>query len=306
MATILQENCHVSPIQSFPVLKMPAQATVPPAMASSAVQDIPNARSPAGPIAPAGIIVGAAIFLTCSTAVMIGHWTWEYQLISTMNAYAGRSAVLDRSIHALTSRDLLEGVPFISLLWYLWFGTTNLAIRARLLAGTIAASCAGVVSRLLQLALPTHLRPLHTTTLGFVLPFGVEPDALNHFDSFPSDHGAVFFGLALVIYQARPSLGVAAFIWAAIVDIARIYEGFHFPSDILGSVGLAVLLVSVSRGRWCHSAASRVLRKEQTAPALFYMFAFLVSYQIATLFDDVREVGRGFASVVLHHDPFGG
>jgi undecaprenyl-diphosphatase len=109
-----------------------------------------------------------------------------------------------------------------------------------------------------------------------------------------------------VIYQARPSLGIAAFTWAAIVDIARVYEGYHFPSDILGSLGLAVLLVSLSRGRWCFDAASRGLRKEQTAPALFYMFAFLVSYQIATLFDDIREVGRGFAGVVLHHDPFGG
>jgi hypothetical protein len=36
------------------------------------------------------------------------------------------------------------------------------------------------------------------------------------------------------------------------------------------------------------------------------MFAFLASYQIATLFDDIRQIGRGFASVVLHHDPFGG
>ena len=285
---------------------MRVPASVPPAMTPSAAQDIPNARSPAAPIAPVGVIVGAAIFLASATVVAVGHWTWENSLILTMNAYAGRSAVLDRSIHALTSRDLLEGVPFISLLWYLWFGTTDLAIRARLLAGTIAAACAGVASRLLQLALPTHLRPLHTTTLGFVLPFGVEPDALNHFNSFPSDHGAVFFGLALVIYQTRPSLGVAAFIWAAIVDIARVYEGYHFPSDILGSLGLAVLLVSLSRGRWCFDAASRVLRKEQTAPALFYMFAFLVSYQIATLFDDIREIGRGFASVVLHHDLFGG
>ena len=222
-----------------------------------------------------------------------------------MNAYAHRSVVVDRGIHALTSRDLLEGVPFVCLLWYLWFGTTNLPVRARLLTGTIAASCAGVASRLLQLALPTHLRPLHTTTLGFVLPFGVEPDALNHFNSFPSDHGAVFFGLALVVYLARPPLGVAAFAWAVIVDVARVYEGYHFPSDILGSLGLAVVFVSLSQGRWVCDAATRLLRKEQTAPALFYMFAFLICYQIATLFDDIREIGHGFASVVLHH-PLGG
>jgi undecaprenyl-diphosphatase len=274
-------------------------------MTSSAGEDLPIAPTLAAPLAPPGVIVGAAIFLASATVVAVGHWTWENPLILTLNAYAGRSAMLDRSIHALTSRDLLEGVPFISLLWYLWFGTTDLAVRTRLLAGTIAASCAGIFSRVLQLTLPSHLRPLHTASLSFVLPFGVEPTTLNHFNSFPSDHGAVFFGLALVIYQTRPSLGVVAFIWAAIVDMARVYEGYHFPSDLLGSLGLAVLLVSLSRGRWCFGVASRMLRKEQTAPALFYMLAFLACYQIATLFDDMREIGRGFAGVVLHHDPLG-
>jgi hypothetical protein len=33
---------------------------------------------------------------------------------------------------------------------------------------------------------------------------------------------------------------------------------------------------------------------------------FVLTYQIATLFDDIREIGRGFASVFLHHDPFTG
>jgi hypothetical protein len=33
---------------------------------------------------------------------------------------------------------------------------------------------------------------------------------------------------------------------------------------------------------------------------------FVITYQVATLFDDVRQIGRGFASVLLHHDPFGG
>jgi membrane-associated phospholipid phosphatase len=285
---------------------MRVPVSVSPAMSSSVAQDVATAQPPAAPPVPAGVIAGAAIFLASTTVVAVGHWTWENSLILAINAYAGRSVLLDRVMHALTSRDLLEGVPFISLLWYLWFGTTDLAVRARLLAGATAAAFAGVASRLLQLTLPTHLRPLHTTTLGFVLPFGVAPDALNHFNSFPSDHGAVFFGLALVIYQARPPLGIAAFVWAAIVDVARVYEGYHFPSDIIGSLGLAVVLVSLSHSRWSLAAASRLLRQEAASPAWFYMFAFLASYQIATLFDDIREVGRGFASIVLHHDPFGG
>jgi hypothetical protein len=49
-----------------------------------------------------------------------------------------------------------------------------------------------------------------------------------------------------------------------------------------------------------------VLVFEQTRRPEFYAMAFVITYQVATLFDDVRQIGRGFASVLLHHDPFGG
>jgi len=38
-----------------------------------------------------------------------------------------------------------------------------------------------------------------------------------------------------------------------------------------------------------------VLLAEQRRPALFYGSAFMLSYLIATLFDDIREVGAGLA-----------
>jgi hypothetical protein len=36
------------------------------------------------------------------------------------------------------------------------------------------------------------------------------------------------------------------------------------------------------------------------------MTAFVMTYQIATLFDDLREIGRGMSAVLLHHDVFNG
>jgi undecaprenyl-diphosphatase len=209
-------------------------------------------------------------------------------------------------MHALTTRDLLQGVIFVSLLWCLWFSTAEIANRARLLTGTVAAACSGIVSRVLQLVLPTHLRPLHTQALGFVLPVGVTPDALNHFNSFPSDHGAVFFALSFVIYRERRALGLAAFAWATVLDVARIYEGYHFPSDIVGSIGLALIMVSLFDSHRIHQMACRAIAWEHVRRAPFYLLAFLLTYQIATLFDDVREIGRGFASAAFHRDMFSG
>jgi undecaprenyl-diphosphatase len=255
---------------------------------------------------PTGAVIGAAVFTACGLVAALRQKAWEFPVIHAFNAVAGRSQLLDRGIHALTSRDLLQGAVFVALIWYLWFDTPDVGVRARLLTGTLAATLGGMLSRLLQIVLPTHLRPLHTPSLGFVMPMGVQPDTLNHFDAFPSDHGAVLFGMAIVIYRLRPRLGGFAIVWATIVSASRIYEGYHYPSDVVGSIGLALIVVSVFDNHWLTDLAHRLLVFEQTWRPTFYLLAFLVTYQIATLFDDVREIGRGFAQVVLHHEPFDG
>lgn len=267
---------------------------------------IPGASGAPPMSIPTGVIIGAAVFTGCGLVAALRQQAWEFPVIRALNAVADRSQLLDRGIHALTSRDLLQGVVLIALIWYLWFDTADVGVRARLLIGTFAATLSGMLSRLLQIVLPTHLRPLHTPSLDFVLPMGVQPDTLNHFDAFPSDHGAVLFGLAIVIYRLRPRLGGAAIAWATIVSVGRIYEGYHYPSDVVGSIGLALIVVSISDNCWLAKLAQRLLVLERTWRPMFYLLAFLVTYQIATLFDDVREIGRGFAQVVLHHEPFDG
>jgi membrane-associated phospholipid phosphatase len=250
----------------------------------------------------------AAIVLLVGSVLVAAYrqQEWEFPLIRAMNRFAHHSMLLDRTMHALTTRDLLQGVPFIGLIWFLWFSSDDTARRARLLVGTIAAACAGVLSRIIQLELPTHLRPLHQPQLGFVLPFGVEPDTLNHFNSFPGDHGAVYFTLCAVIWRERPQLGMAAFVWAVIIDLARVYEGYHFPSDVVGSIALGFLVLYLCDSLHVAGPVSRVLTSARHRAAWFYMTAFVMTYQIATLFDDLREIGRGMSAVLLHHDVFNG
>ena len=273
----------------------------------------PSASAPA--ITPAGhpsqrsiqvgLVFGICLFALAAYIGTVRQESWEFPVLSAVNSIAGHSMLLDHGMHTLTSRDLLQGVVFIALFCYLWFlpdGTD----RSALLVGLAAAATAGFASRLLQLALPTHLRPLHTAALGFVMPAGVDPSVLNHFNSFPSDHGAVYFTLAIVIWRARPPLGIAAFFWAIVIDLARVYEGYHWPSDVLASVGLSLLMLGLFQSSWVYQLAGRIVAFEQTRRASFYLVAFVIIYQIATLFDDVRQIGRGFASVVLHHDPFVG
>jgi membrane-associated phospholipid phosphatase len=256
---------------------------------------------------PHALIAVSAVLLVGSALVATYlQRDWEYPVMRSINAYAHRSALLDRTMHALTTRDLLQGVPFLSIIWFLWFSSDDKSQRGQLMVGTAVASLAGVISRAMQLVLPTHLRPLHEPRLDFVLPFGVEPDTLNHFNSFPSDHGAVYFALAMVIWRTSPKVGAAAFLWAAVVDFARVYEGYHFMSDVTGSIGLSLALLCLFRTAHMSQPVSRVIAFEHDRRPWFYMLAFVCAYLVATLFDDVRELCRGMAAVLLHHDMFNG
>ena len=71
-----------------------------------------------------------------------------------------------------------------------------------------AATLAALLSRLLQLALPFHVRPLYNPDLRLKRPIGVEWGTLNHWSFFPSDHAALLFALATLIWTNDRRWGV--------------------------------------------------------------------------------------------------
>src|ERR1700733_8763722 len=89
---------------------------------------------------PTGVIIGAAVFTGCGLVAVLRQQAWEFPVVRALNAVADRSQLLDRGVHALTSRDLLQGVVLVALIWCLWFDTADVGVRARLLIGTFAAT----------------------------------------------------------------------------------------------------------------------------------------------------------------------
>jgi membrane-associated phospholipid phosphatase len=66
--------------------------------------------------------------------------------------------------------------------------------------------------------------------------------------SFPSDHAAAAFAIAAVLFVFHRRLGVLALVAAALMGLARIYVGVHYPADVLvgALVGIAVAAVLVT------------------------------------------------------------
>ncbi|MFI5387102.1 MAG: phosphatase PAP2 family protein [Fimbriimonadales bacterium] len=80
-------------------------------------------------------------------------------------------------------------------------------------------------------------------------------------NSFPSGHASTAFGIAFTLWLLTRKtdlawIGRGALGWAVLVGISRIYQGVHWPTDVIGGafaglVGAAgVILVLGPLGRW--------------------------------------------------------
>ena len=83
-------------------------------------------------------------------------------------------------------------------------------------------------------------------------------------NAFPSDHASVAFAIAFAVLLVSWRLGIWFLVFAFAIGIGRIFQGVHYPSDILASflVGLGSALVVVVLLRrpleWVVAKLSRV------------------------------------------------
>lgn len=164
----------------------------------------------------------------------------------------------------------------------------------------VAAVGASILSRVMQLSLPIHVRPLHDPALHFRVPSGIDPEALNHWSSFPGDHAAILFGLACAISGVSPVAGRAAYAVAIVLNFGRIYSGYHSPSDILSGALLGILAVKLSRSLACSDLSKNFYAVLMTKKPLFYACAFYLSVCIGTMFDDYRAAAAHLVHALRH------
>jgi len=224
------------------------------------------------------------------------HATIELWLMALVGSLAGAWALLDSAMHLLLSNNLLKGVPFATAILLLWAAPRaerQEEERQSVLAILLATMLALVMARVVQNGFESP-RPLMVPELAAMYPPSFHEYRLD-LNSFPSDHMALYMTIALGVYQLRRRLGIVLMAWAVGgVGFSRLYAGYHYPVDILGGMAIAaVSLALVSKTRvWLHPLLRKVAQLAARYPAGAIATMFFLCFQIATVFDTIREIGE--------------
>lgn len=118
--------------------------------------------------------------------------------------------------------------------------------------------------RMALFAIPAGLLAYALGLLGNHVYFDPRPFVVGHFiplvahapdNGFPSDHTLLAAALAAVGMLWNRWLGVALWVIAIVIAIARVYVGVHHAVDVIGSIViacLAVLLAYAAYTRFWH------------------------------------------------------
>ena len=204
------------------------------------------------------------------------------------------SPLLNSLMELIVENALIKGGAVVSILWFLWFRKNdklNLN-RERIIISVISCIVAIFIGRLLTRVLPFRLRPLVDPSLAQFYHDESMADSLDMTSSLPSDHAVMFFALSTGIFLISRKLGIFSYLHALIVIcLPRMYLGLHYPTDILigAAVGILTSLVLASSKMW-YPVTSKALQFSFKYSGLFYVFFFLISLEISTLFDSLRLI----------------
>lgn len=182
--------------------------------------------------------------------------SWDYQLLHRINQEWSHP-LLDYWMPAVSAVDSWMPLFIIALAVVLWRGR----LRGLLYVVCVAVALGvgdGVVSRSLKTWVrrdrPTcSVEGLLERDLGrarpswkrFVVPLHIVPTRVRpgfRSNSFPSSHTINMFAVATITALFHRRWGIFACVLAFVVAYSRLYCAAHWPSDVIPSIGLGILV----------------------------------------------------------------
>jgi len=222
--------------------------------------------------------------------------SFDLEFINLLNQFSNLSQNFDLTVRFISSNYLVKSGILLSLIWWAWFNESSDRSSARIHCVSTLVGCviAIAIGRALALLLPFRLRPIHNENLDFLVTYGMNPDLLDGWSSFPSDHAVLFYSISAGLYYISKKLGLFAFFYTTVfIALPRVYLGLHFPTDIVAGALIGFAIAVFCNAVFFQEKVCRpVIRFSAYKPEFFYPLFFLVTYQIADMFNSSREVLR--------------
>jgi membrane-associated phospholipid phosphatase len=200
----------------------------------------------------------------------------DFSVSLFLNSIVNQSNWLNQLL--IFTQNEYNGVLIVTLIAVLW---CRLKVdRARMVTDMGSVIAAGIASRIMQLKLSFHARPLYEPALHLRWHTDILQGTLSHWSSFPSDHATLLAGMATLIWTRDRRLGSVAALVTLVMGAARIALGLHYLSDTLVGYGLGILFVLVAH----RIRIPKILHRLPYESPWFAGIAFMAAFQFSTFF----------------------
>jgi undecaprenyl-diphosphatase len=158
----------------------------------------------------------------------------DWNLFLAINQFAGRSSILDAAGKFSAEYAAVFFALLPIALWFLPAATERRRAREQRVANAVIALAGAWLTVHAIGAFFYRARPFIAHSVTQLIAHA--PDS-----SFPSDHTTFAFTLIIAL---SPVLGRTRWFWVALgalIGLARVFVGVHYPSDVLGGAALGVI-----------------------------------------------------------------